>query len=416
MRQSRYSTATPFPYPRQDMAITAAPDRWWLTDNGSDPKTFGIDVSKWQGSIDYHQCFQDGVKFAAMRCTVGDYYTDVRFAENWEGFGAAGILRTPYIVVAPAWSAEWNYKRVSAQAHWDDFMKVFGDREPELPIALDCELSRNQSPAYISDLIDELIWMIEGQFNRMPIIYTRGNWWNENTVPRSSFGECDLWIARYNTAIEHPWEDNDIYRPRDWEDWTFWQYSEEGSIEGVPNAHVDLDWYNGTLEHLLEYSELEPVPPDPDPPPVDPELEQRVATLEANYQALAIQVNTLQVEMFENKTAISKLEKGFTLLTNEVAKLKVLSHQHEAKDTVTATVTGDKVLACYVYDYNKVPPEKGGPKPMMAIYEPRKKFTTGQTFEVYPGLIDADGTRDYYQMEITAEGVALFCRADKVQV
>ena len=210
-----------FPYPRQDVMTTTSmtPIPYALLYDA--PKTFGIDVSRYQDSsaghntTNYQQCFEDGVKFAAIRCTVGDYYTDPRFYENWDGFGAVGILRTPYIVVAPAWSAEWDYRKVTAQAHWDDFMRVFGDREPDLPIALDCELSRNQSPAYIADLIDELAWNVFYAFDRFPIIYTRGNWWNENTQTREVFGQCDLWVARYNTSIENPWEDKDIYRPRD---------------------------------------------------------------------------------------------------------------------------------------------------------------------------------------------------------
>ena len=87
----------------------------------SSPVAFGIDVSRWQNGINYRQCEADGVKFVAMRCTVGDYYTDPLFAENWEGFGATDILRTPYLVVAPAWSPEYGYHPVGSQAHWQLF-------------------------------------------------------------------------------------------------------------------------------------------------------------------------------------------------------------------------------------------------------------------------------------------------------
>ena len=239
--------------------------------NGSGPKTLGIDYSRYQPIIDYQQLEADGVKFAIGRCTVGDYYSDTDFVKNWNGFGLTNILRSAYLVVAPAWSAEFNYRPVSAQAHFDNFMRTFEGRIPDLPIVLDCELTRNQTPGTISDLIDDLIWMIEGQFDRLPIIYTRGNWWNENTVPRTSFGLCDLWIARYTTTLTHPWEDNLQYKPRDWDAWTFWQYSEEGTLPGIPTSHVDLDHFNGSLEDLLCYAEDEPVI---DPPPIpEPESE-----------------------------------------------------------------------------------------------------------------------------------------------
>ena len=245
-----------------------------LMGNGSAPKTEGIDVSKWQGDIDYRQVEQDGVKFAAIRCTCGDYYTDNKFAQNWQGFGQTNILRTPYLVVAPAWSREYGHHPLTALDHWDRFMTAFGDRKPELPIVLDCELSRGMTPAYISDLIRDLCWMINDKYSRLPIIYTRGNWWNANTRSRSTFAMCDLWIARYNTFISHPWEDNAAYKPRDWDDWKFWQYSEEGVLPGIPDSHVDLDWFNGSLEDLLEYGEKPVTPPPPLP------LEERVEVLE----------------------------------------------------------------------------------------------------------------------------------------
>ena len=258
-----YTTVTrPFPYPN--------PVTWAaLYDT---PKTFGIDLSRYQthpvkgNTVDYHQCFLDGVKFAAIRCTVGDYYTDPFFAEFWEGFGDAGILRTPYLVVAPAWSSEYGYHPVGAVAHWERFIASFGDRVPDYPIVLDCELERGMSPDYISDLYVDLIDIVHTHFGRFPIIYTRGNWWNENTLPRALFGMCDLWVARYNTAISTPWSDNDRYRPRDWEDWQFWQWSEEHQIDGIPDSNVDADWFNGTLEELLQYADNEPITdPDPDP-------------------------------------------------------------------------------------------------------------------------------------------------------
>jgi len=245
-----------------NVSVTPAP----VFTEASSPTAFGIDVSKWQGEIDYHQCESDGVKFAAIRCTVGDYYTDERFAENWEGFGSTNILRMPYLVVAPAWSPEYGYHPVGSQAHWERFKKAFGDRKPELPIVLDCELSRGMSPDYISDLIVDLAWLIHDEYGRMPIIYTRGNWWNENTTTRTIFGLCDLWIARYNIYLSSPWSDNEIYRPRDWQDWHFWQWSEEEQIDGIPNANVDADWFNGTLEELLTYADS-PATPEPEPEP-----------------------------------------------------------------------------------------------------------------------------------------------------
>lgn len=365
--------------------------QYWLDSTTKTPKTFGIDVSKWQGSIDYHQCYRDGVKFAAIRCTVGDYYTDERFLENWIGFKEADILRAPYMVVAPAWSAYYGYKPVTAQAHMELFNNTFDGMELELPIVLDCELSRNQTPEYIADLIADLCWMIDNQYGRLPIIYTRGNWWNENTVSKTVFGLCDLWIARYNTAISHPWEDRDIFKPRDWDDWKFWQWSEEYQIDGIPNANVDADWFNGTLEDLLEYAEQET--PEPEP---DPELEERVEALEQGFLLL-----TSQFKQFKGETEAN--------LGDHEERITALE-THEQKDTVTATVTGDKAVAFKVSGFNNAG------KPIMVKHEPVVRYDTGERFEVYPERIDADGSLDYHLMRQMAGETLLYCRADKIRI
>ena len=228
----------------------------------TEPWTFGIDVSTYQGAIDFQQCEADGVKFAAIRCTVGDYYTDQRFLTNWEGFGQTNIVRMPYLVVTPAWYDDGSHP-VNAGQHWQRFLDALDGIVPEI-IVLDCELTRGMSAQYIANLINDLIWMCEDFTGRMPVIYTRGEWWNSNTVPMVAFGQCDLWIARYNEHIEHPWEDNDLFKPRDWDTWTFWQYSQEGVLPGIPDYNVDFDRFNGTLEDLLVWFD------DPPPPPVEP--------------------------------------------------------------------------------------------------------------------------------------------------
>ena len=63
-----------------------------------------------------------------------------------------------------------------------------------------------------------------------------------------------LWIANY---LDHEIRDNDLpLQPKGWQDWTFWQYSEKGSLDGVLNKEgtartaVDLNFYRGTLEEL----------------------------------------------------------------------------------------------------------------------------------------------------------------------
>ena len=100
-----------------------------------------IDVSRYQSTLDddgniikhmnFEQAASQGIIATAIRCTVGDYYTDPCFADNWKNAGAAGLMRTAYHVITPADS----YGRViSAEKQIDRFLSVFGNRQPEFEI------------------------------------------------------------------------------------------------------------------------------------------------------------------------------------------------------------------------------------------------------------------------------------------
>ena len=71
---------------------------------------------------------------------VGDYYTDAVFPNHWSGADKAGVLKTAYHVIAPADTL--ITRKISAEAQMDLFFRAMGDREPDLPIVLDCELAQ----------------------------------------------------------------------------------------------------------------------------------------------------------------------------------------------------------------------------------------------------------------------------------
>jgi len=346
----------------------------------AEPRVFGIDVSRWQGVINWQDCFAEGVKFAAIRCTVGNYYQDPNFVTNWVQARANNILIAPYLVVVPANSAG---VQISAKAHWDYFKSFFGDRESDMPIVLDCELSNNQTKAYITDLIDELIWSVFYEYGRMPIIYTRQTWWDTWTEPRAVFKQCDLWAARYSETLDGPWSDGK-YIFRDWDYWHFWQYSETGDFPPTESANTDFDYFNGTLEDLLVYCEQDPI--EPEPPPKDTLLE-RIENLEAEQALLRSDVDYLL---------------GFHNTDPAPPQSEYIS---------VSVIPGGKVVAFKV----KAPNAVG--KPIMVKYEPVIRYDYPETLLIKPELIDADGTLDYYEMaQKGADGTPLYCRADKVEL
>jgi lysozyme len=198
--------------------------------------TPGIDVSRWQGEINWKTVANQGYKFAVIRASVGRQYTDPRFYTNWDGAKAAGLLVSAYHVVKP------NHP---ASAQVEQFFSVLDDRQPDLPPVLDVEMHEDLTPAQITTNVKECARLVEETGGRKPMIYT-GKWfWDDYVLPSPDWAQYDLWTAHYEVPAPST--------PRDWTSWTFWQYSETGSVSGVTSHNTDLNWFNGSYEDLLAY-------------------------------------------------------------------------------------------------------------------------------------------------------------------
>ncbi|MDX2162304.1 MAG: GH25 family lysozyme [bacterium] len=203
--------------------------------------TPGIDVSFWQNAIDWLQVAAAGYRFAAIRSTVGESYTDPRFAANWDNARKAGLLVTAYHLVRPDKSA------VSQMNH---FLNVIGTRKADFPLALDIEVTDGQTPAFISTLVRECLQILTTRTGRKPIIYTAKWFWDANLIASPDWSQYDLWVANYGALTPA--------LPRDWTTWRFWQYTSQGTVPGVGSRFTDLNYFNGTPEQLIAYAGTTP--------------------------------------------------------------------------------------------------------------------------------------------------------------
>jgi len=140
----------------------------------------GIDVSRWQGTIDWQAVKQAGITFAVMRATIGDFFTDDKFAENWQGAKDAGIFRCAYHVLRP------DNDAVAQIAHFGDVVGEAG----ELPHVLDVELTGGQSDRVIQQRTFE-------RFGRAPLVYTANWFWTPHIGDQPWVENYDLWVAHY---------------------------------------------------------------------------------------------------------------------------------------------------------------------------------------------------------------------------
>jgi lysozyme len=204
-------------------------------------RTPGIDVSRWQGAIRWDRVAAAGYRFAVIRATVGNYYTDYQFYVNWERARDAGLLISAYHVVAPERPADSQMER---------FFGTLDGRLSDLPLVLDVELSREVSPENITASIQACADLVEQEDGRKPVIYTARWFWDRNVLDGPEWSEYDLWVANY--GVDAP------SLPCSWDDWTLWQYSDHGQVPGI-DAATDLNWFNGSHEDLLDYVDGAPV-------------------------------------------------------------------------------------------------------------------------------------------------------------
>ena len=190
----------------------------------------GIDVSHFQGTVDWPAVAKGGVRFAFIKATDGIDGVDPRFAENWGGAKDAGIVRGAYHFFRPA---------LNAQQQAEHFGRVVPIDDLALPPALDIEVTDGLAPSALQVGIRTWLATVQAAFGCTPILYTDPTFWRENVA--ADFSSYPLWLACYAEKPEVP---------STWPALTFWQHTDRGDVSGI-SGHVDLNYCT------LPYDELQ---------------------------------------------------------------------------------------------------------------------------------------------------------------
>ncbi len=190
----------------------------------------GVDVSRWQGDIDWVKLRSQGANFAFIKATDGGDHLDPMFMKNWRGADAAGIKRGAYHF--------FYWCRVaSQQADW--FIRNVPRAEGALPPVIDVEWNgessckRRPSPAQVREKMQVFMDRLERHYGQRPIIYTSPDFYADNL--RGAFPDHPFWLR---AVAQHP---SKVYPGRKW---LFWQYSGSGLSQGV-NGRIDLNVFHG---------------------------------------------------------------------------------------------------------------------------------------------------------------------------
>ncbi|KDQ07278.1 glycoside hydrolase family 25 protein [Botryobasidium botryosum FD-172 SS1] len=183
----------------------------------------GIDVSSWQGNVDWAGVASRGNKFAYVKATEGGTYKNPYFAQQYNGAYSAGLIRGAYHFAQPASSSGATQANffVANGGGWSSDGKT-------LPGALDIEynpsgatcygLSQSAMVSWISDFSKTYL----SKTGRYPVIYTTTDWWTTCTGNNASFAaNHPLWVARYASAVGT--------LPAGWSYHSIWQNSDQGN-------------------------------------------------------------------------------------------------------------------------------------------------------------------------------------------
>ena len=212
----------------------------------------GIDVSYWQSGIDWPKVRATGQRFVIVKASEGATYADPTFADDWSGAKVSGLLRAPYCFFHPNQDpkkqADFFFSVVQAQ------------NDPgELPPALDLEVTDGLTKDKIIPRVKAWLDEAEAAFGRKPMIYGGVSFLETNFSelgggPPAWAKDYAFWLGWYPLQYT---EGMNPLMPRGWFNWTFWQYSETGRLNGI-NTKVDLDVFNGTLEQLYAFAGAQP--------------------------------------------------------------------------------------------------------------------------------------------------------------
>lgn len=201
----------------------------------------GIDVSHYNGTVDWTKVKAAGIDFAFVKCTEGVSFVDPKFRLNWDAMQAEGVRRGAYHFFVPT-------KDISEQA--DLFCGTVGTFIPgDLPPAIDLEevyyggedqwlaVSKERRVPIILDWLQR----VELTLKVKPIIYCRRSWINVEIPDTTPLQDYKIWIASYGTL--------EPLLPSGWDEWTFWQKNSHGKVPGI-DGYVDLNVFNGELADL----------------------------------------------------------------------------------------------------------------------------------------------------------------------
>ncbi|MEQ8909354.1 MAG: GH25 family lysozyme [Vicingaceae bacterium] len=193
----------------------------------------GIDVSHYQGRVNWDEVKSAGMHFGIAKATQGESYVDPEFTRNWKAIEAANLYRGSY---------HFYVAEDSPEKQADFFVKTVKDfGMHHLPPALDLEgsgIGKLKVDQYQKNVFQWLS-IVEQELGIRPMIYTNRPFANQY-LNNKEFDKYHLWVAEYGASKAK--------LPGIWirKGWSGWQFTSHDSLIGV-NGSVDESKFLSSL-------------------------------------------------------------------------------------------------------------------------------------------------------------------------
>lgn len=185
----------------------------------------GIDVSHWQGDVDFTKVKNSGYDFVILNAGYGKYINqkDPYFEQNYKNAKVAGLKIGAY------WYA-YATSVADAKAEAQVFMQAVASKRFDLPLFYDVEdeCQTGLASETIGQMIDTFCGYVESQGYKTGL-YSFRSFLNSH-VPTAQQKKWDVWLAEF-----------DVASPAYQGDYTIWQYTSTGRVGGV-NGNCDCNY------------------------------------------------------------------------------------------------------------------------------------------------------------------------------
>ncbi|MFF1838030.1 GH25 family lysozyme [Streptomyces sp. NPDC058231] len=203
-------------------------------------QSVGIDVSHYQGTINWASVKSAGIQFAYIKATESTTYKDPNFSANYLHAYNANVIRGAYHFARP------NLSTGAAQATYFAANGGAWSRDNlTLPGMLDLEGGcYDKSASAMQTWILDFYNTYKAKTGRDVVIYTSPSWWSSCTGGWGGMSaRSPLFVANWTSASSPS-------IPAGFPYWTFWQYTDSGQVGGISGA-VDRDRFSGDSSRLL---------------------------------------------------------------------------------------------------------------------------------------------------------------------